>query len=378
MTPAPRPHLAALETAVHGGPNYAELERLGLTPDKVLDFSANTNPTEPPVQLRQLLADVSVARYPDSDCLELRRAAAERYGVDSDTVMAGNGSVELIRLLCAAFLGAGDSALFGEPTFGEYEVATRLQGAETLLYPVFPVAPSTPALSRLVADTRPQLLFVCNPNNPTGHFTPPDELLTIAQANPETLIVVDEAYVDFVSGGRSVIRTGSPDNLAVLRSMTKFPALAGLRVGLLFAPAPVVAVLRKIQPPWSVNAMAQAAGTYVLRHVELGPDLPGLAQAEALLRNELSTLGLNPRESSCNFFLLDVSSLPIQRNEGETASGAARRALLGRRCLVRDCTSFGLPDHIRISVRKLEECRILVEAFRSLAEGSGDQRDKQP
>jgi histidinol-phosphate/aromatic aminotransferase/cobyric acid decarboxylase-like protein len=312
---------------VHGGVDDAELRALGLAREDVLDFSVNTNPAPVPDELRRVIAAADVAAYPDSDSHRLRQAAAEAYGVSPEQVIAGNGSSELIWLICLALLSPGDTVLVRQPTFGEYERAARIYRCEVTRQP--------PA----------GLTFICNPNNPTGDYTRLGSL-------PGGLVVVDEAYADFVEGRPTLIGPAMPDNLIVLRSLTKFSALAGLRLGLAFGQPPLIEALRRVKPPWNVNAAAQAAGEYALRHPELLPDLQALARAREALVGGLRGLGYAPQPTDCNFFLVPV---------GDAA--ALRRKLLAQGCLVRDCASFGLPGHIRIAVRTPADNQRLLTAL---------------
>jgi histidinol-phosphate aminotransferase len=334
MTPALEP------LAVHGGPDYAELESLGIRPEELLDFSVNTNPAPIPAGLRQVIATADVTTYPDSECLRLRQAAAEAYGVTPAQVLAGNGSSELIWLVCLAFVQPGDAVLVRQPSFGEYARAARIFRAEPLGY------------AQPLPDRPAKLALICNPNNPTGDLAPVSAIHELAGRTLETLFVVDEAYADFVEGRPTAIRGDMPENLLVLRSLTKFSALAGLRLGLAVGQPPLIERLRAVKPPWNVSAVAQAAGEYALRHPELLPDVEALAAAKAELVKGLRRLGLESRPSACNFFLVQVGD-----------ARAVRQRLLRRGCLVRDCSSFGLPDCIRIAVRTPEQNQQLLAAL---------------
>jgi histidinol-phosphate/aromatic aminotransferase/cobyric acid decarboxylase-like protein len=223
-----------------------------------------------------------------------------------------------------------------QPTFGEYERAADIHRAKVRKY------------SEAVPEGGAKVTFICNPNNPTGDYSRLDKL-------PAGVVVVDEAYADFVPGRPTLVGADMPDNLIVLRSLTKFSALAGLRLGLAFGQPRLVEALRRVKPPWNVNAMAQAAGEYALQHRELLPDLDGLARARAELVDGLRRLGLQPLPTDCNFFLVPVGDARQLRGK-----------LLTKRCLVRDCTSFGLPDHIRIAVRTTPENRALLAAFEAV------------
>jgi histidinol-phosphate aminotransferase len=341
---APKSHLAAVRPATHGGLNHAELRQLGISPEDVLDFSVNTNPVPIPAELRQVITSANVATYPDSACRGLREAVAIAYGVTPEQVLAGNGSSELIWLVGSAYVEAGDTVLVRQPTFGEYEAAARVQGAVVATY--------ADTFESALRTHAPKAMFVCNPNNPTGDQLQPNEVVQLARRYPATLFVVDEAYADFVDGRPTAISPDMPDNFLVLRSLTKFAALAGLRLGLAFGQPVVIEALTKVKPPWNVNAAAQAAGEYALGHPELLPDLDNLASARSGLIDGLRRLGLRPLPTSCNFFLVPVKG-----------AYDLRARLLVAGCLVRDCTSFGLPDHIRIAVRTPEDNLRLVQAL---------------
>ena len=331
------PRLAAPRPVQHGGPDYDELRALGVDPADLLDFSVNTNPAPIPDGLRQVIAEADVSTYPDSDSQRLREVAAEVYGVRPDQVMAGNGSSELIWLIALAFLRPGDRVLVRQPTFGEYEAAARIHQAEVS------------RREEPIPTGDASLVFICNPNNPTGDYT------RLASLPGVGLTVVDEAYADFVTGRPTLIAPDMPDNLIVLRSLTKFSALAGLRLGLAFGQPHLMDALRAVKPPWNVNAAAQAAGEYALRRPELLPDLGGLAAALSELVEGLRRLGLRPLPTDCNFFLVPVDG-----------AAALRRGLLARGCLVRDCASFGLLNHIRIAVRRPDENRRLLRAWEAV------------
>jgi histidinol-phosphate aminotransferase len=343
----PKPHLRDIRAAIHGGLDLAELCELGLRPGDVLDFSVNTNPAPMPDELRRVIATADATTYPDSESRRLRETAAAAYGVSPDQILAGNGSSELIWLIALAYLDARDVVLVRQPTFGEYQTAASVMGACTVRY--------ERDLETALAQHRPRAAFVCNPNNPTGDRLAPAALERLAGANPETLLVIDEAYADFVEGRPTSIAQSMADNVIVLRSLTKFSALAGLRVGLAFAQPAVVAALRKVKPPWNVNAIAHAAGEYALRHPELLPDLGRLHAGRDELMHGLRRLGFQPQPSDCNFFLVQVGN-----------GADIRRKLLEHDCLVRDCASFGLPEHVRIATRSPEDNRRLLAAFEAV------------
>ncbi len=354
-SPIPRPPILTTPADQHGAIAPAELERLGLRPDAVIDFSLSVNPYGPSPAVQQALARVPLDRYPDPEALALRRALAARLHRPIDQIIAGNGSAELLWLTALAFLEADDRALIIGPTFGEYARAARLMGAEVISWRAdagdgFAIRPD--AIARILDRARPKILFLCHPNNPTGQLAPLDALADWAEAHPATLFVVDEAYLPFASGASSALTLDAP-NILILRSLTKAHALAGLRLGYAVGDAAIVGALRRVQPPWSVNALAQAAGVAALADVgHLERTLARLAAAKAALAASLYEQGWQPQPSAAHFFLLPV---------GDAA--ACRSALLEHGVVVRDCASFGLPDHIRIAARRPEENKRLLAAL---------------
>jgi L-threonine-O-3-phosphate decarboxylase len=355
----PRPEVIDTALAYHGALDYAELERLGLHPEDVLDFSVNSNPYGPPPAVWRALADVPLARYPDREALALRRALAERLNVPPDRIVAGNGTAELFWLVALAFLRAGDRVLILEPTFGEYRRVAGLMGARVAAWDARPelafrVEPEE--VARRLGELRHRLAFVCNPNNPTGTLLPPEAIRAWADAHPDTLFVVDEAYLAFAPEIRSAL-TQDVANVVVLRSMTKDYGLAGLRLGYAVGQEAVIAALRQVRPAWNVNALAQAAGVAALAdEAHLRDSMAMLRQAKAELAIALAELGLSPLPSAVHFFLVHVGD-----------GGAFRQALLKEGILVRDCASFGLPAYVRIATRRPEENARLLAAITRLS-----------
>jgi histidinol-phosphate aminotransferase len=358
MIMATRPALAAMPPAIHGAIRPAELAQWGLGPNDIIDFSVSGNPFGPSPAVRRALAMVPLDRYPDPDALAFRRTVAEQTRRPLAQIIAGNGVSELLWLIALAFLGLESRVLVVGPTYGEYARVAALMGATMQHWTAsaeqqFAIQPE--AIARALHQFRPTVLFLCHPNNPTGQIFPLQALVQWAAAHPATLFVVDESYLSFVLDAPTALELVA-DNILVLRSLTKAQALAGLRLGYAIGHEDVVAALRRVQPPWSVNALAQAAGVAALRdqaHTERSlANLVGIRQAFV---RELAAGGRAPLPTSTHFFLLPV----------ENAS-ACRRKLLSQGLVVRDCRSFGLPRHIRIATRKPEENARLAAALLNL------------
>jgi histidinol-phosphate aminotransferase len=347
MTITQRPQLAQVGEIVHGAIDPAEMTRLGIDPRKVLDLSANTNPFGPSPHVRAALADVVLGEYPDRHATALRNALAERWQVLPQQVLVGNGATELIWLAALAFLDPGDRVLILGPTFGEYRRASQLMGAT--IHELTSLAAASfqfdiDTLDEALAELRPKLAFICQPNNPTGQLLSQSDLERVVRTHPATLFLIDEAYLDFVPDTPSAIRLAA-ENVLVLRSMTKFHGLAGLRLGYALADSRVISALECARPPWSVNTAAQQCGLAALADQQHAADsLARLQRSKDELLKALRVAGLAPLASVGPYFLVHVGS------------GARVRAeLLRRNILVRDAASFGLPEYIRISTPRPEE-----------------------
>ena len=356
MRPEPRPELRHMPDAIHGALDFAELDHLGLAPEAVLDFSVNGNPYGPSPRVREALAQVPYDRYPDREALALRRVLSTHLDVTVDDILVGNGSTEIIWLVALAFVRAGDTVLLVGPTFGEYTRAAVLMGARLHQYTArrtdgFRVVPE--AMTQLLQQRQPRLVFLCNPNNPTGTFVAPDSIVHWASTCPGTLFIVDEAYLTFTASAPSVLSIRHP-NMLVLRSMTKAYALAGLRLGYAVGSPDILEALRRARPPWSVNALAQAAGIAALQDTaHLTHCLARIAQAKHDFVAGLCAVGRTPVPSTTHFFLVRVGN-----------GAACRQALLRHGMLVRDCASFGLPAYIRVATRRPEENARLLTALK--------------
>jgi histidinol-phosphate aminotransferase len=352
----PRPRHAGTTEAVHGGPDFAELARLDLDLATILDFSTNVNPfLQPSARLREVLAGVAPHRHPDPRAYVLRQALAEELGVGPEKIFAGNGSGELIWLTALAFLREGDRALIVGPTYSEYARAVQLMGAvphHCLGRAEASYQVTAADVAQALTDVQPRVVFVCNPNSPTGQSHPLSAVRAWTEAHEDTLIVVDESYWEFGPKDGTAVDLKS-DNVLVLRSMTKAHGLAGLRLGFAVGPAAIVETLRHVAPPWNVNAPAQAAGVVVMAERErLAQSLRELARAKPALVDGLASLGLVPLSSSTHFFLVRVGD-----------GAATREALLQRGILVRDCASFGLPEFIRLSTQTPDANARLLEVM---------------
>jgi histidinol-phosphate aminotransferase len=363
MRLTPRNAIAKLKPCTHGGIDYEELRKLNISPDDIIDFSANLNPCGFPPGIRPLVKSVRLSRYPDFRSMGLKQMIARRTGLSPENIIAGNGSTELIRLAATTYLDETDCALMIEPTYGEYRVACEIAGARVVVQRLSArndFKPDIGTTLELIKLNSPKVIFLCNPNNPTGSYINHSEFMQILAARPEALVVLDEAYISFVSHPWSSLDLLYSGNLLVVRSMTKDYAIAGLRLGYACANREIIETLSRVCPPWNVNVAAQHAGIVALQQEKFLQESCDLAfSGKQYLIESIENMGWRCLPSRANFFLVRVGD-----------ASQIRSALLSRGILVRDCTSFGLPEYIRIAPATLKKNRRLVEAFAEIKAGA--------
>ena len=355
---APREAVMRSRREQHGAVQDVELAGWGVAPEDAVDFSSNVNPYGPSPTVEAAIKRATIARYPDPQCTDLHAALAAHHGVEPDFILAGNGAAELIWLAALAFVAPLDPVLVIGPTFGEYRRAVQMMGgrieqidaSEASGFTV-PVASVGAALEMCAW----RMVFLCNPNNPTGALVAQATVEQWAHRYPSTLFVVDEAYGDFVDGFRSMAAI-SLENVLVLRSMTKAYALAGLRLGYAIGMPATIDLLQRVAPPWSVNGFAQVAGVAAIGDRRwLQSSLHRLRAATALLTRKLSDLGYSCIPSPTNYFLMHVGD-----------GAAFRRRLMPHGLVVRDCASFALPAYVRIATQRPVQNDRLIAQLESL------------
>jgi histidinol-phosphate aminotransferase len=347
----------------HGGMNLAELQAAGIDPAVLLDVSTNVSPIGAPPAVARALATLDPAAYPDPRCSALVRRLAQQLDVREDRILCGNGSSELIHLLARVFVRSGQRPVALAPTFGEYYTATELAGGMVYEWRsraergFRPVLKNKPDVLRRVT---PPLVWLCNPNNPTGVYLDRRDVEFLASTLTGGPLALDEAYVNFLDDPwRSLDLVGNR-RVIVLRSMTKDYGLAGLRLGYIVAHQDVIEAMRRLQPPWSVSAAAQLAGLAAL------DDSGHLPRMRAAVREGKAVLLDGLRDMPLDVFAGSVNFVLIKAGDG----GELRARMLRRGVQVRDCASFGLPEYIRIGVRLPEAMRRVLSVLReALAEG---------
>jgi histidinol-phosphate aminotransferase len=346
-----------INPAVHGGIDYSELSSIGVTPDEILDFSTNCNPFGPPPGIKAAIKNADLESYPDSASNELRQALADKLQVSKDNLIIGSGSTELIRLIATAYLNNKDTVIINSPTYSEYETACRITGC-TIKKIRLSVANDfrtdvQTTISQIIKH-KANAVFLCNPNNPTGQYLTSNEVEQVLKADRNCLVILDEAYIAFTDKTWSSIDLLNYDNLVIVRSMTKDFAIAGIRIGYAIAGKEIISILNEIKPPWNVSSMAQKAALYVLNCDKyIQSCYQKIQNSKNYLIGELEKMGFLTIPSQTNFFLVRTGN-----------ATDVRQSLLKKGLLIRDCSSFGLPEYIRIAPRNLSQCRKLITALK--------------
>lgn len=351
-------------TLPHGGNIYHYSKKYGIPISRILDFSASINPLGPsPKAVRAIKSALpSLVNYPDPDCEGLTGALAAFHGIPSNSILAGNGSTELIYLLPRA-LGAKRTVVLS-PGFSDYERAAGLADSSVkrvTLREEDGFVPDVKKLARSLSGA--DMLFLCNPNNPTGVLLDRDTVFNILAAARKTgtFVVVDEAFIDYRPEHSIIAEAARKPGVAVLRNFTKFHGMPGIRIGYLIAQPKLVRKLDAMREPWTVNTLAQEAAITSLSDSAYIRASAELVETEKeFLYGALSAIpGLEPYQPSVNFMLVRLSVGP--------GAGALAEELASKGILIRDCSNFkGLHGrYIRVAVRSRPENELLVAAIRS-------------
>jgi histidinol-phosphate aminotransferase len=337
----------------------AELQaNLGL--ERIVKLSSNEGAFGPlPAAVAAFEGAVSqLNRYPDGGAVPLREALAERHGLPPEQVVLGNGADELIRLCAVAALDPGDAAAYPWPSFPSYRTAARCGGAEPLAVPLAGRAPDLAALLEAARRPRTRLVYVANPNNPTGALVDAAEVRSLIDQLRNVICVLDEAYAEYADPqpeGPALLREGAP-RLCVLRTFSKVYGLAALRVGYALASSDVADALDRVRPMFNVNQPAQEAALASLGEEEAVALRVGHARrSRERLFETLGGAALDPEPSQANFVYADVP-------DGDGA-GLARRLLHEEGMLVRELPGFGAPAGIRVTVGTDEENEAFAAAL---------------
>jgi threonine-phosphate decarboxylase len=352
----------------HGG-NLTEISRkYGIKKDDIIDFSSNINPLGFPDSVKALFGDKvnEIMCYPDTNSTELKEEIAKWHGIEEKNRMVGNGSTELIYLIARVF--NPKRALIPVPAFGEYERSLTCVRCELRYLPLKEKNYFRPDVDEILA-LLPQIdiLYLCNPNNPTGILSEKNEILPLIDeaGKRDVLIVMDEAFMDFADNESVTDEIRRRENLIVIRSLTKFFGIPGLRLGYLIAGSKLVDKISHYKEPWTVNVLAQKAGIACFKDNNFRLRTKRFIDRERkYFLTELSKLeGVKPYASSTNYILTRIVKSGL-------SSGRLYELMAGQGLLIRDCRSFrGLGNKfIRVAVKKRKNNDLLIKHLKKVLE----------
>ena len=299
-------------------------------------------------------------RYPDGTSALLREAIAKTYNLPAQQIVCGNGSDELIGLLVHAYAGNGDEVLISQHGFLMYEIYAQSFGATTVKAPEKNLRTDVDAiLARVTAKTK--IVFIANPNNPTGSYITGEELKRLhAGLPPHVILAIDGAYAEYpdkpdYSSGLELVQQHK--NVVALRTFSKIYGLSALRLGWMFAPPAIIDVINRIRSPFNVNGPALAAGVGAMLDVDFVNHTRAFnTKWLAWLTSELTKIGLTVMPSIANFVL-------VKFPEGKHCSAAANQFMMERGLIPREVANYGLPEYLRISIGLEEDNRAVVETL---------------
>ncbi len=357
------PSVRSIQPYVGGRPISEVAREFGLDPQGIVKLASNENPLGMSPAARRAMAEAALdaPRYPDNDAFALRAALAARLGVDASWIVLGHGSSDILEMAARALLAEGDSCVYSQYGFVVYASAVQQRGARHIVVPARDFGHDLPAMAAAIeASTR--LVYVANPNNPTGTLASPQQIDAFMRSVPPGVVVVlDEAYVEYLD--ESLQRTSIEllrrhPNLVVSRTFSKAYGLAGLRIGYCAVQPALGDVLNRVRSAFNTGTLAQAAALaalgdqdFVRRSVEL--NRAGMRQLEA----GIDELGLERVASHGNFVLVRVG-------DDEAAGGRVARAMLAQGVIVRPVDNYGLGRWLRISVGTADENRRCLDALR--------------
>ena len=355
-----RPHLSNIRTYSPVDPPEVLAKRAGIPVDRIVKLNGNENPYGASPKASQVLADLPLHIYPDPQQRSIRNALAEHNGIGPEYLVAGAGADELIDLLFRLFISPGDKILDCDPTFAMYAFCARVAGGEVVMAPRDELFDVDEQAVRQAIDERTKIIFLTSPNNPTGNLVTDEQLSNLLDTG--LVVVVDEAYYEFC-GKTAAELVDQHENLVVLRTMSKWAGLAGLRIGYGIMSPDLAGHIMDIKPPYNVNAAAEAALLASLEDKDWLLENVGKVVAERtrMMRLLEETPGVKPWPSEGNFILCELA--PGKRES--TVQGMAAQGVF-----VRSFDSERLGDCFRVAVGTPQETDAFISALRSALSGA--------
>ncbi|HTJ92438.1 MAG TPA: histidinol-phosphate transaminase [Pararobbsia sp.] len=356
-------YVRALAPYIAGKPISEVAREFGLDEARIVKLASNENPLGMPQSAQAAMQRVvaELGRYPDANGFDLKKALSARYGVPDEWITLGNGSNDILEIAAHAFVERGQSIVFAQYSFAVYALATQGVGARAIVVPAQAYGHDLDAmLAAIEPDTR--VVFIANPNNPTGTFIPGEQIEAFIQRVPKDVVVVlDEAYTEYLAPEQrydAIEWTRRYPNLLVSRTFSKAYGLAGLRIGFAIGQPELTDLLNRLRQPFNVNSLAQAAAVAALNdQAFLAKSAEINTAGYAMLTAEFDALGLEYVPSSGNFVLVRVG-------EDDAAGARVNLGLLKEGVIVRPVGNYGLPQWLRVTIGLPEENAVFVAALR--------------
>jgi len=355
-------YVRAIAPYIAGKPISEVAREFGLDEAKIVKLASNENPLGMPESAQRAMAQAAseLGRYPDANAFELKTALSERYGVPSDWITLGNGSNDILEIAAHAFVEKGQAIVYAQYSFAVYALATQGLGARAIVVPAVKYGHDLDAmLAAITDDTR--LIFVANPNNPTGTFIEGPKLEAFLDKVPRHVaVVLDEAYTEYLPAEKRYDSIGwvrRYPNLLVSRTFSKAFGLAGLRVGFAIAQPELTDLLNRLRQPFNVNTLAQAAAIAALNDQAFLEKTAALnAQGYRRLTEAFEKLGLEYVPSDGNFVLVRVGN-------DDAAGNRVNLELLKQGVIVRPVGNYGLPQWLRVTIGLPQENEAFIAAL---------------
>ncbi len=355
----PKAHISQIPVYKPGKPIEEVKKEYQLT--EVIKLASNENPFGPSPKAREaaISACADLGVYPDGGGIALRSAIAQFYSIDTNQIILGNGSDEVVQMISRTFLSPGTNTVMAAPSFPMYKINADIEGAEAIEVPLVNGVHNLEEMSRRIND-KTQIVWLCNPNNPTGTYNNQDEVLSFLQRVPQdVLVVLDEAYYEYVAAADypdSLPLLEQYPNLMILRTFSKVYGLASLRIGYGIASPELIQVINGVREPFNANRVAQAAALAALSDQDymkhcFEQNRAGLAQYEAAFEE----MGLSWFPSQANFIMVDTG----------VACGAVFEALLKQGLIIRQDPTWGYPYSVRITIGSEEQNNKMIAALKA-------------
>lgn len=349
-----------------GGKPISEVAReFGLDEARIVKLASNENPLGIPESAKRAMtaAMADLARYPDSNGFDLKAAISAKFGVPAEWITLGNGSNDILELAARSLVSSGQSVVYSQYSFAVYPLATQAIGARAIVVAAKDFGHDLPAMRAAITDDT-RLVFVANPNNPTGTFIDGEQIAAfIRSVPPHVVIVLDEAYTEYLSPSQrydAFAWVAQHPNLIVSRSFSKAYGLAGLRIGFGIAQLGLTDLMNRLRQPFNVNSLAQAAAIAAL-------------QDEAFLKKSAEINSQGYLQLTAAFDQMGISYVPSVGNfvlfragDEENAGAKVNLALLKQGIIVRPVANYGLPQWLRVSIGLPEENEAFLVALKSV------------